>query len=97
MPAQPTSPTPAGSGATNVFVMPPVPSPQPAVSIEEGPSEFTRMMQAPPATEAKPAEAPKAVTPAPAAAPGLPFVLIVLFTALALIAIGLVLFFVLRH
>ena len=97
MPAQATSPTPAGSGATNVFVTPPVPSPQPAVPIEEGPSEFTRMIQAPPATEAKPAEAPKAVAPAPAAAPGMPFVLIVLFTALAVIAIGLVLFFVLRH
>jgi hypothetical protein len=97
MPAQPTSPTPAGSGATNVFVTPPVSSPQPAVPIEEGPSEFTRMIQAPPATEAKPAEAPKAVAPAPTAARGMPFALIVLFTALAVIAIGLVLFFVLRH
>lgn len=98
-PAQQPGPTPAGSGATNVFVTPSVPSPQPAVPMEEGPSDFTRMIQArpqPPA-EARPAEAPKTAVPAPAAAPGVPFVLIILFTALAVIAIGLVLFFALRH
>jgi hypothetical protein len=55
------------------------------------------MIQAPPAVEARPAEAPKDLAPAPAAAPGMPFVLIILFTALAVIAIGLVLFFILRH
>jgi hypothetical protein len=55
------------------------------------------MIQVPPAVEARPAEAPKAAVPAPAAKPGMPFVLIILFTALAVIAIGLVLFFVLRH
>jgi hypothetical protein len=99
MPAQQPSSTPAGSGATNVFVTPPVHSPQPAVPIEEGPSDFTRMIQhqpQPPA-EARPAEAPKNVAPTPAAAPGMPFVLIVLFTALAVLAIGMVLFFALRH
>jgi hypothetical protein len=97
MPAQQTGPTPAGSGATNVFVTPSVPSPPPAAPMESGPSEFTRMIQAPPPAEARPAEAPKAAAPAPAAKPGVPFALIVLFTALAIIAIGLVLFFVLRH
>jgi hypothetical protein len=97
MPAQQPSPTPAGSGATNVFVTPAFSSPQPAAPIEAGPSEFTRMIQAPPAAEARPAVAPKAVAPAPAAKPGMPFALIVLFTALAVFAIGLVLFLVLKH
>jgi uncharacterized membrane protein len=97
MPAQQPGPTPAGSGATNVFVTPSAPLPQPAAPIQEGPSDFTRMIQAPPPPAAKPAEAPKAAVPAPAAKPGMPFALIVLFTALAVIAIGLVLFFVLRH
>ena len=97
MPAQQPGPTPAGSGATNVFVTPSAPSPPPAAPMETGPSEFTRMIQAPPPAEARPAEAPKAAAPAPAAKPGMPFALIVLFTALAVLAIGLVLFFVLRH
>jgi hypothetical protein len=99
MPAQQSSPTPAGSGATNVFVTPPVSSPQPAAPLEAGPSDFTRMIQQPPRppAEARSAEAPKAAVPAPAAKPGIPFALIMLFTALAVVAIGLVLFLVLRH
>ena len=97
MPAQQPGPTPAGSGATNVFVTPSAPSPQPAAPMEAGPSDFTRMIQTPPPAAAKPAEAPKAVAPAAAAKPGMPFALIMLFTALAVLAIGLVLFLVLRH
>ena len=99
MPAQQPSSTPAGSGATNVFVTPPVSSPQPAIPIEAGPSDFTRMIQQPPQppVEARSAEAPKPAAPAPTAAPGMPFLFIVLFTVLAVVAIGLVLFFVLRH
>ena len=59
MPAQQPGPTPAGSGATNVFVTPSAPSPQPAAPMESGPSEFTRMIQAPPPAEARPRRGPQ--------------------------------------
>jgi hypothetical protein len=97
MPAQQPSATPVGSGATNVFVTPPAPLPHSTIPIEQGPSEFTRMIQPPPPAGKTAADVPKMAAPAPAAAPGMPFMLIVLFTVLAVIAIGLVLFLVLRH
>ncbi len=95
MPAPSAAPTSPGSGATHVFVTPSIPSPQPTVNVQEGPSEFTRMIQAspqPPA-EIKPQPAPPPAAPKPA----VPVGLIVLFASLAVLAIAVVLYFALRH
>jgi hypothetical protein len=76
-------------------VTPSIPSPQPTVNVQEGPSEFTRMIQASPQP---PAEIRPQPAPPPAAAkPAVPIGLIVLFACLAVLAIALVLYFALRH
>jgi hypothetical protein len=95
MPAPSATPASPGSGATHVFVTPSIPSPQLPVDVQEGPSEFTRMIQAspqPPA-EIRPQPAPPTAVPKPAA----PIGLIVVFALLAVLAIALVLYFALRH
>jgi hypothetical protein len=95
MPAPSAAPASPGRGATHVFVAPSIASPQPPVNVQEGPSEFTRMIQAspqPPA-EIRPQPAPPPAAPKPA----VPVVLIVLFAVLAVLAVALVLYFALRH
>ncbi len=98
--AAPVSQPPAmGSGATNVFMTPSAAAPQPQAPVAEGPSDFTRIIQAsaPPAPEPRPAE-PAAAPPEPAPRKaGIPVVLVVVFSALAVLALGMILFFALRR
>ena len=100
MPSQQPAPPSAGSGATGAFVMPSAPMPPSSPSVEEGPSDFTRIIRSstPAASEVKPAEAPGAAARAPAARkPGVPIVLVVVLSALGVLAVGMILFFALRH
>ena len=98
-PAPPSSQA-RSSGATGVFHTPSGHSPAPPLPADAGPSDFTRMIQSQPqpAAEARPPEAPKAASPEPAAKkPAVPAVLIAVLAALAVLAIGMVLFFALRR
>jgi hypothetical protein len=92
-PAAPSAPT-SGGGATHVFVTPSA-APPPATLVQEGPSDFTRIIQAsaPPPVEPKPAEPARP----PQAKPGFPVWLIILIASLAMLAIILILVLVLRH
>jgi hypothetical protein len=81
-------------------VTPSAPLPQAQAPVAEGPSDFTRIIQSssPPAPEPRPAE--PLASPAPEPAPprrGIPMALVVVLSALAVLAIGMILFFALRH
>jgi hypothetical protein len=95
MPSNQPQVSPAGGGATGVFVTPSAQEARPSIPVEDGPSDFTRMVQAPPRPGAEASqstlEAPQAVKQGP------PLFLVALLAALAVIAIGMVLFFVLRR
>jgi len=101
MPSQQPAAPSAGSGATGAFVTPSASVPPSSPSVEEGPSDFTRIIRSstPAAAEVKPAEAPAAAARAPAARKrGVPIVLlVVVLSALGVLAIGMILFFALRH
>ncbi len=100
MPAPAPGPAAPGSGATHVFVTPSVPSPQPQAPVQEGPSDFTRIIQAGghPTAQPVPAEPSKAPAPGPAAVkPAVPIGLVVLLASLAVLVIGIILFFALRR
>lgn len=103
MPAAPAAPAPPGSGATQVFVTPTAAASPPPVHIQEGPSEFTRMIQTSPgpgvgSVPQAAAEQPRPPAPQPSMAkPGVPVGLIVLFASLAVLAIAMVVYFALRH
>ncbi len=95
----PAAPEPARSGATGAFLATSAPAPAAAPPVADGPSDFTRMIQSSPPPPPAPAAAVPAQPSAPPAAarPGVPPVLVALLGALAVLAIGIILFFALRH
>ncbi|MCC6859259.1 MAG: hypothetical protein IT158_11895 [Bryobacterales bacterium] len=96
-PAEARPPSP-GSGATRVFSAGGTPETAAEPRVEEGPSEFTRVIQASPAPAA-PAAGPAAVHTGQASRPlrsGVPVWLIVFFALLGLMAAALILYFALK-
>ncbi|HSW48899.1 MAG TPA: hypothetical protein VLH09_01935 [Bryobacteraceae bacterium] len=100
MPAPVSQPPAAGSGATHVFVTPAAPAAQPQAPVAEGPSDFTRIIRSstPPAPEPRPAEPAASPPPEPVSRrAGVPVALVVVLSAMAVLAIGMILFFALRR
>jgi hypothetical protein len=89
-----------GSGATGAFLTQSVPASAPLPMAEAGPSDYTRMMQARPlpAGEAKSPELPAAAAPHPAPMkPRVPVWLVILLTFMGVVAMGMILYFALKH